>query len=137
MKSPEDETYPQMAVNYLKLDHVPAFNESWVPILDSMRAGNFFGTTGEILFHNWGVSGSGTRRTLTAEVEYTYPLDFAELVWSDGKKVNHQVINLSETIVFGTHKFSIPFEAKGAKWVRLSVWDVADNGAWIQPISLK
>jgi hypothetical protein len=137
MKSPEDETYPQMAVNYLKLDHVPAFNESWAPVLDSMRAGNFFGTTGEILFHNWGVSGSGTRRTLTAEVEYTYPLDFAELVWSDGKKVNRQVINLSETIAFGTHKFSIPFEAKDAKWVRLSVWDVADNGAWIQPISLK
>jgi hypothetical protein len=73
----------------------------------------------------------------SSEGEYTYPLDFAELVWSDGKKVNRQVMNLNETMAFGTHEFSIPFEAKGTKWVRLTVLDVANNGAWIQPISLK
>ena len=52
-KRPDDETYPQLAVNYLKLDHVPLYNESWAPIVEGIRAGNFFGTTGEILFHNW------------------------------------------------------------------------------------
>jgi len=137
MKSPEDETYPQMAVNYLKLDRVPAFNESWAPVTDALRAGNFFGTTGEILFHNWHVSGSGDKRTFTAEVEYTYPLDFAELVWSDGNKVGRQIVSLKDTVAFGTHKLSIPFDSTGKKWVRLAIWDVADDGAWVQPVALK
>lgn len=136
MKSPEDETYPQMAVNYLKLDHVPAFNESWAPVTESMRKGNFFGTTGEILFHNWGLQGTGTHRTFTAEIEYTYPLDFAELVWSDGKTVDRKIIRLTDSAAFGTREFSIPFDTAGKKWVRFTVWDAADNGAWVQPIKL-
>jgi hypothetical protein len=137
MKSPEDETYPQMAVNYLKLDHVPAFSESWAPVIEGMRKGDFFGTTGEILFHNWGIQGAGANRTFTAEIEYTYPLDFAELVWSEGGKVGRKIIRLTDTTAFGTKKFSVPFDATGKKWVRFTVWDAADNGAWIQPIALK
>ena len=136
MKSPEDETYPQMSVNYLKLDHVPAFNESWAPVTEGMRKGNFFGTTGEILFHNWAVQGTGAKRTFTAEVEYTYPLDFAELVWSDGSKVDRRIIKLTDTTAFGKKKFSIPFDATGKKWVRFTVWDAAMDGAWVQPIAL-
>lgn len=58
-KSPDDEIYASVAVNYLKFDHVPAYNESWAPIVEGIRAGNFFDTTGEILFHNWAVEGSG------------------------------------------------------------------------------
>ena len=58
-KWPEDETYPLLAVNYLKLDRVPLYNETWSPIVEGIRSGNFYGTTGEILFHNWGITGSG------------------------------------------------------------------------------
>src|SRR5208283_1811643 len=58
MKAPGDDTYSSFAVNYLKLDKVPLFNESWAPIVDGIHDGNFFGTTGEILFHNWGIEGS-------------------------------------------------------------------------------
>jgi hypothetical protein len=136
-KWPDDETYPLLAINYLKLDRVPLYNESWEPIIEGMRQGNFFGTTGEILFHNWSIEGTGAKRTYTASIEYTFPLEFAELVWSDGTKVDRQIIDLKDTTPFGTKTFHIPFDATGKKWVRFSVWDSAGNGAWLQPIALK
>ena len=69
----------------------------------------------------------------TASIEYTFPLDFAELVWSDGSKVDRQIIDLTNTTAFGTKDFRIPFDATGKKWVRFAVWDSAGNGAWLQP----
>jgi hypothetical protein len=136
-KRPDDETYPQLAVNYLKLDRVPLYNESWAPIVEGIRAGNFFGTTGEILFHNWGIEGSGSKSIYDATIEYTFPLDFAELVLSDGTHVDRQIISLTDTTPFGTKSFKIPFDATGKKWVRFAVWDSAGDGAWLQPIALK
>ncbi len=136
-KWPDDETYPLLAVNYLKLDRVPLYNESWEPIVEGMRNGNFYGTTGEILFHNWAIEGSGAKRTYTADIEYTFPLEFAELVWSDGTKIDRQIISLKDTTPFGTKAFRIPFDATGKKWVRFAVWDSAGDGAWLQPIALK
>jgi hypothetical protein len=111
MKRPDDDTYSLLAVNYLKLDKVPAYNESWAPVVEGIQKGNFFGTTGEILFHNWGIEGSGTKSIYTASIEYTFPLDFAELVWSDGSKVDRQIIDLTDTTAFGTKDFRIPFDA--------------------------
>ena len=136
-KRPEDETYPQLSVNYLKLDRVPLYNESWAPIVEGIRSGNFFGTTGEILFHNWSVEGSGAKSTYTASIEYTFPLEFAELVWSDGTKVDRKIIDLKDTTPFGTKEFKIPFDATGKKWIRFAVWDSAGDGAYVQPIALK
>jgi len=137
MKRPDDDTYSLLAVNYLKLDKVPAYNESWAPVVNGIRAGNFFGTTGEILFHNWAIEGSGAKSLYTASIEYTFPLDFAELVWSDGSKVDREIINLTDTTAFGTKTFRIPFDATGKKWVRFAVWDSAGNGAWLQPQSVR
>jgi hypothetical protein len=54
MKQPDDDTYPYLTINYLKLDKVPAYNESWERVVEGLHKGNFFGTTGEILFHAWG-----------------------------------------------------------------------------------
>lgn len=136
-KWPDDETYPQLAVNYLKLDRVPRYNESWAPVVEGIRAGNFFGTTGEILFHDWGVEGMGEKADFGATIEYTFPLEFAELVWSDGTKVNRQIINLTDTKPFGTKTFKIPFNANDKKWVRFAVWDSAGDGAWVQPTGLE
>jgi hypothetical protein len=136
-KRPDDDTYPFIAVNYLKLDRVPLYNESWSPIVEGIRNGNFFGTTGEILFHNWAVEGSGTKSVYTANIEYTFPLEFAELVWSDGTKVDRKLINLSETAPMGTKSFQIPFDATGKKWVRFAVWDSAGDGAWTQPVAVR
>jgi hypothetical protein len=137
MKVPSDETYPLLAVNYLKLDKVPAYNESWAPVVEGIRAGKFFGTTGEILFHNWGIEGAGAKSVYTASIEYTFPLEFAELVWSDGTKVDRKIIRLTDTEPFGTKTFRIPFDATGKKWVRFDVWDSAGNGAWLQPVTPK
>lgn len=137
MKRPDDDTYPLLAVNYLKLDKVPAYNESWAPIVEGIHEGNFFGTTGEILFHDWAIEGSGEKSVYTANIEYTFPLDFAELVWSDGSKIERQIINLTDTTPFGNKSFRIPFDAKGKKWVRFAVWDSAGNGAWLQPVAPK
>lgn len=136
LKRPDDETYPQLAVNYLKLDRVPRYNESWAPIVEGIRKGDFFGTTGEILFHSWSIEGSGKARTYKANIEYTYPLEFAELVWGDGVHVDRQIVKLTDTAPFGEKRFSIPFDASGKKWVRFAVWDSAGNGAWLQPTAL-
>jgi hypothetical protein len=137
MKRPDDETYPILAINYLKLDKVPLYNESWSPIVEGIHEGNFFGTTGEILFHDWGIEGSGAKSTYTASIEYTFPLEFAELVWSDGSKVDRQIIDLTDTTPFGSKTFRIPFDATGKKWVRFAVWDSAGDGAWLQPVTPK
>ncbi len=137
MKVPGDDTYPFLAINYLKLDRVPSYNESWSPVVEGIRSGNFFGTTGEILFHKWGIEGSGTKSVYTATFEYTFPLDFAELVWSDGTTVDRKIINLTNTEEYGTRTLRIPFDATGKKWVRFDVWDAAGDGAWLQPVMVK
>lgn len=134
-KWPDDETYPLLAVNYIRLDRVPSFKEGWGSVIDALRAGRFFGTTGEVLLHNYGVSGSGSQRVYTADVEWTFPLEFAELVWSDGKKVDRKVVPATELPPFGSHEFRIPFDPTGKKWVRFAVWDSAGDGAYTQPVA--
>ncbi len=59
---------------------VPEYNQSWAPVVEGIRAGDFYGTTGEVLFHSWGVEGNGGHSFYTANIEYTFPLEFAELV---------------------------------------------------------
>ena len=72
-KSPEDETYPQLDVNYVKLDRLPKFSDGWMPVLDALRAGNFFVTSGEVLLHDYSIQGTGAKRTFVADVDWTWP----------------------------------------------------------------
>jgi hypothetical protein len=137
MKYPEDETYPYLNVNYVKLDRLPRFDEGWGPVLEAMRAGNFFITTGEVLLRKYGIEGTGAKRAFTAEVEWTFPLEFVEVVWGDGGATSRQVIRATELAPFGTRQFRIPFDAAGKKWVRFAVWDSAGNGAFTQPVHLR
>jgi hypothetical protein len=137
MKYPDDETYPHLIVNYVKLDRLPRFNEDWGPILRAMRAGDFFVSSGEVLFRNYGIEGTGAKRTFTAEMEWTFPLEFVELVWGDGDKVGRQVMSATDFAPFGTNRFRVPFDATGKKWVRFAAWDSAGNGALTQPVHLK
>jgi hypothetical protein len=137
MKYPDDETFPQLVVNYVKLDRVPKFDEDWSPILHAMRAGDFYVSSGEVLLRNWNLEGAGAHRTYTAEVEWTFPLEFVELVWGDGDSVHSQTVSTTDLAPFGSKKFSLPFDAKGKKWVRFAAWDSAGNGAFTQPIHLK
>lgn len=137
MKYPDDETFPQLIVNYVKLDRVPKFNDGWNPVLEAMRAGDYFVSSGEVLLRNSGIEGTGARRTFTAEAEWTFPPEFAEFVWSDGNTVDRQTISLSDKAPFSSQKFRLPFDAAGKKWVRFAVWDSAGNGAFTQPVHLK
>lgn len=137
MKYPDDETYPQLVVNYVKLDRVPAYASGWQPVLDAMRAGNYFVTTGEVLFRNWGVEGVGGKRVFRADVEWTFSPEFAELVWGDGEKTDRRVISMRDLAPLSSRNFRIPFDAAGKKWVRFAVWDSAGNGAFTQPVHLE
>lgn len=132
-KAPEDDLYPQFPVTYLKLDRLPRADQDWTPVLNTMRDGQSFVTTGEVLIRNYAVEGSGDQRTITADVEWTLPLEFVEVVWGDGKKVDRQIISASELGPFGSKHFSIPFNATGRAWVRFAVWDSAADGAFVQP----
>jgi hypothetical protein len=132
-KGPEDDLYANFAVNYLKLDRVPGPDEDWSRVLSALRRGDFFTTTGEILITGYRVEGAGARRTIAADVEWTFPLSFVEVVWGDGKKIDRQIVSATHLGPFGTKHFAIPFDASGKSWVRFAVWDSAGNGAWVQP----
>ena len=132
-KGPEDDTYANFPVNYLKMDKTPGPDDDFTPIMKALRDGDFFVTTGEILIKNYSVGGTGDKRTINADLEWTYPLNFVEVVWGDGKTVDRQIIPAKDLGAFGTKKFAIPFDGKGRSWVRLAVWDTAGNGAFVQP----
>jgi hypothetical protein len=136
-KFPDDDTYQHLMVNYLKLDRLPKFDDDWTPIVKAMRAGEFFVTSGEVLFKSFAIEGTGNQRTVVADLEWTFPLEFVELVWGDGQKTDRKIIPASEHPPFGSHRFRIPFDATGKKWVRFAAWDSAGNGAFWQPVHLR
>jgi len=43
------ELFGAMNANYLKLDAIPEFKDGWQPVVDALRSGQFFVTTGEVL----------------------------------------------------------------------------------------
>lgn len=132
-KGPEDDTYANFPVNYLKIDKTPGPDDDMSPVLNALRNGDFFVTTGEVLITDYAVTGNGAQRTVGANVEWTFPLAFVEVVWGDGKKVGRTVIPATDSGAFGSKRFAIPFDATGKAWVRFAVWDTAGNGAFIQP----
>ncbi|NMM47574.1 CehA/McbA family metallohydrolase domain-containing protein [Marinigracilibium pacificum] len=135
-KPPYDDTYGMSPVNYLQLDHVPTIDDM-SPIVNTLKAGNFFVTTGEVLIPSYQIKGEGNQKTIIADIMWTFPLDFVEIVWGDGEKTGSIIIPTSDLSSFGRKTFEIPFDAKGMKWVRFAAWDVATNGALVQPIRLK
>ena len=72
-----------------------------------------------------------------ADVEWTFPLEFVEVVWGDGQHVERTVIPATDSAPFGTRRFRIPLTASGVKWARFSAWDSAGNGAFTQPVHLR
>ena len=134
-QGPGDDFYANNPVSYIKTEGTPGI-DNWKPIVDAMMKGNFFVTSGEVLIPNYEVTGTGEKRTITADVEWTFPLEFAEVVWGDGQNTDRKIISLTDLPAFGKHHFAIPFDATGKKWVRFAVWDSAGNGAFVQPIKL-
>jgi hypothetical protein len=120
---PDNETYPELQVNYIKLAKLPRFDEDWSPVLRALQKGQFFVTSGEVLIRSQGSTAIGKASALTFDVEWTFPLEFVESVWSDGEKT-------------GSHKFSFPFDPTCQKWMRFAALDSACNGAFTQPAML-
>ncbi len=134
-KPPYDDAYGMSPVSYLKLDSVPTVDDMST-VIDALKTGAYFVTTGEVLLPSFSVQGSGDRRTLVAELEWTFPLEFVEVVWGDGRTTDRQIISTTDLPPFGRKRFEIPFDARGKKWVRFAAWDVATNGALGQPVRL-
>jgi hypothetical protein len=140
---PDFETYAHMNINYLRLARLPRYDDGWQPVLNALRGGEFFTTTGEILIPEFTVAGRRSGQTLAsvpdapvleASLEWTFPLAFAEIVSGDGNKVYRERIDLSEGESFGTRTLRVPVKLSGRTWVRLEVWDIAANGAFTQPV---
>jgi len=144
---PDYELYGHMNINYLRLASLPKFSDGWQSILTTLRNGEFFTTTGEILIPEFTVSGMQSGESLNrsaaanadirAFVSWTFPLAFAEIIYGDGKTVQRHRIDLSDTAAFDMHAFHVHLDLKGQKWIRFEVWDIAANGAFTQPVWIR
>ena len=144
---PENEMYAHLNVNYLQMKTLPDYNAGWQTVLDVMQQGKFFVSTGEVLVPIFTVDAKGAGETVkinaTGKVEivvaadWTFPLNFAEIISGDGKNVYREKINLDETTAFGKREFTFKADVKNRKWIRVEIWDVAANGAFTQQVWLE
>jgi hypothetical protein len=127
------ELYAHMNINYIKLRHLPAFDQ-WGDALAPLAKGEFFTTTGEVLLPDLNLELSSANEIVAkARVLWTFPLRFAEIVWGDGQATHREVIELADTREFGSQTFEWRAKANGWKWARVAVWDVAANGTFANP----
>lgn len=134
-QGPGDDFYANSPVQYVNLDTLPlASSGSWDPVVDAIKRGEYFWTSGEVLISNYSVQGAGAKRTVVADLEWTFPLEFMEIVWGDGVKTERQIISATDLGPMGKKRIELPFDATGKKWVRFAVWDTAGNGAMVQPV---
>jgi hypothetical protein len=141
------ELFGHMNINYLRLDRLPRFDEGWQPVLDALRGGRFFVTTGEVLIRAFRVGGKESGETLTlesdtspdlrVELDWTFPPRFLEVVSGDGEKVYRERIDLADERPFGRRTWTLTPDLRRRKWVRLEAWDVATNGAFTEPVWLQ
>lgn len=128
------ELYAHMNINYVRLPKLPGF-DNYGELLQSMERGDFFLSTGEVLMpeHSIRETAPGKLRA-TAELQYTLPLQFAEVVWGDGNNTHRQTYSLETTREFGRRKIEFDVDATGWRWARIAVWDVAGNGSFANPV---
>jgi len=134
-QQPGDDIYSRSPVTYVKLDKPVGPDDSSLVVQALMR-GDSFVSSGEVLLPSYAVKGTGDKRVVAVDVEWTFPLNFIEVVWGDGTKTDRQVISTTDLAPMGSKHFDIPFDASGKKWVRFAAWDSAGNGAISQPVKL-
>lgn len=141
---PDYEIYGPMNINYLQMDKLPKFEDGWQAVLDAMQTGKFFSGTGEVLLPSFSVNEKGSGETIKMEgsgkakvkvsVDWTFPLNYIEIISGDGENISRERFDLSSTEAFGAQDFEFTIDLKNKKWIRLEVWDVAANGAFTQPV---
>jgi hypothetical protein len=67
-------------------------------------------------------------------VQWTFPLAVAEVVWGDGTETNRKLFPLDTARQFGNAAFDWKVSAPRWKWARLAVFDIAGNGAFMNPV---
>lgn len=130
--NPTHEIYGNLNVNYLELLSLPS-PTNWSSVVDCVRKGRFFTTTGELLIHSWRADKSG----VTATVEWYFPPAFAEITWGDAGGVHKQKLSLANETEFSQKTITIAADLADANWVRFEIWDVARDGAFTQPFWLR
>ena len=127
------ELYAHMNINYIKIDRLPTFDR-WGEALVPLATGDFFTTTGEVLLPSVDFASSSAGEIVArVRAQWTFPLRFAEVVWGDGKTTHREVIELADTREFGSRQFEWRTKANGWTWARVALWDVAGNGAFVNP----
>jgi len=128
------ELYAHMNVNYVKLPSLPSFDH-YGTLLDTLRRGEFFVTTGEVLLPEVAITvGAGGSIVVKARIRHSFPLEMAEIVWGDGSETYRKTIPLTETHPFGDFSFAAEAQGGNWKWARFAVWDVAAGGAFVNPV---
>jgi hypothetical protein len=140
------ELYGHMNVNYLRLDRLPEFDEGWQSVLDALRGGRFFVTTGEVLIRDFTIGGKQSGESVVVpedgkpevrvELDWTFPLTFAEVVSGDGQRTYREFVDLTDTVSFGKRTLVLRPQLANRTWARFEVWDCATNGAFTQPVWL-
>ena len=136
------ELFGTMNINYLKLDEIPDYEDGWQPVVDALANGEFFVTTGEVLITDFSVEGVESGETvngnesaeLIADLEWTYPLSYMEIISGDGATIYRDRIDLSHTTEFDSETINRNVDLSNRSWVRIEVWDIARNGAFTQPV---
>ena len=123
------ELYAHMNINYVKVSSVPPASD-WSSVFNAIKDFNYFTSTGEVLIHSWEVSPEKNR--VKADIEWTFPMAFAEITWGEGDEIRTKTFSLIETkeLVGQVRHFEWPVDLRKAKWVRFEAWDIARNGAF-------
>jgi len=140
--TPENEMYAHLNVNYLMMDDLPEFDKGWQPVLDVMQQGKFFASTGEVLIPELTINGKHSGETITLgksgfaniklKLNWTFPMNFVEIISGDGSKVYREKVDLTKTQAFGSKLLQLKTNLSNRTWVRVEAWDIAANGAFSQ-----
>jgi hypothetical protein len=128
------ELYAHMNANYVRIPGLPQFDQ-YGRMMEAVRRGDYFITMGEVLLPEVSIS-TADASTVTAKVkaQWTFPLAFGEIVWGNGSETFTQTFPLDQTRPFGNAVFDWKTSAKDWKWARIAVWDIAGNGAFVNPV---
>ncbi|HEY3836935.1 MAG TPA: hypothetical protein VGL72_10205, partial [Bryobacteraceae bacterium] len=128
------EIYAHMNANYVRMNELPDFDH-YGRMLEAVTRGDYFISMGQVLLPEVEISkASPSEIKAKARVQWTFPLAFGEIVWGDGKETFSRKFDLNETRPFGSATFDWSAPAANWQWARIEVWDVAGNGALINPV---
>lgn len=128
------ELYAHMNANYVRMPELPDF-DNYGRMLDAVRRGDYFISMGEVLLPEVVIATTDPAQiTAKLKAHWTFPLAFGEIVWGDGTQTHTRAFALDTTRPFSSAAFEWKTPAKGWKWARIALWDIAGNGAFVNPV---